>query len=197
MMALLLALALSAQAAAWKTNQVALVLQHSGAQRNLGQAITTLLNRLLEDKPEAVEITLLGFDPKFKQIDGGRFERKPAVLVPRTADREAIKEALGNTPFNGPSPVWDAVVLALGAEKDRPGLVLLVANGLDNSSETSYDDVLKKVGDAQVPVVVYYVPANPPGNGENHLKKLAKSSSGKFIDLRVKDSWDQLLAALR
>lgn len=196
MLALLLVLALVPQATSWKTNQVALVLQHSGAQRSLGQAITSLLNRLLQEKPDAVEITLVGFETKFKQLDGGRFERKATVLAPRNADNDAIKEVLGNISYNGPSPVWDAVVLALGEEKERPGLILLFSNGLDNASETTHDEMIKQVSDAQVPVVVFYVPTNPPGNGDGHLKKLAKSSGGKFIDLRMKDSWDQLMAAL-
>lgn len=198
MLALLLALALPAQAAPWKASHVALIWQHSGAQRSLGPSVLTMLKRILEDKPEVTEVTLIGFEAKFQQLDGGRFARKPAVLHPRTADIESLKEVLANTPFQGPSPVYDAVMQALGPnQSEKPGMILLFANGLDNASETSFDDMVKRVIEDQVPVVAVYLPVQPPAGGDGRLRKLAKSSGGKFIDLRVKDSWEQLFAALR
>ncbi len=198
MLALLLALALPAQDAPWKASHVALIWQHSGAQRSIGPSVLTMLKRILDDKPAAAEVTLIGFEPKFQQLDAGRFGRKPAVLHPRTTDIESLKEVLANTPFQGPSPVYDAVMQALGSSQDqKPDVILLFANGLDNASETSYDDMVKRATEDRVPVVAVYLPAQPPAGGDNRLRKLAKSSGGKFIDLRVKDAWEQLLAALR
>lgn len=198
MLALFLALVLPPQAASWKASHVALVWQHSGAQRSLGPSVRTMLRRLLDHKPESAEVTLIGFEAKFQQLDAGRFSRKPAVLHPRTADIESLKEVLAMTPFQGPSPVYDAVIQALGANQgEKPGMILLLANGLDNSSETSFDDMVKRVIEDQVPVVAVYLPVQPPAGGDGRLRKLAKSSGGKFIDLRGKDSWEQLLAALR
>jgi len=198
MLALLLALALPAQAAPWKASYVALIWQHSGAQRSLGPSVLTMLKRLLDDKPESTDVTLIGFEAKFQQLDAGRFSRKPAVLHPRTTDIESVKEVLANTPFQGPSPVYDAVMQALGSSKgEKPDMILLFANGLDNASETSFDEMVKRVTEDQVPVVAVYLPAQPPAGGDNRLRKLTKSSGGKFIDLRGKDSWEQLLAALR
>ena len=64
MLALLLALALPAQSAPWKAGHVALIWQHSGAQRSVGPSVLTMLTRLLDDKPEAAELTLIGFEAK-------------------------------------------------------------------------------------------------------------------------------------
>ena len=198
LLAVLMAHALPAQTTPWKVSHVAIVLQHSGAQRSVGAAVMTMLKLLLNDKPEKVQVSLIGFDPKFQQIDNARFSRKPAVLESRTTDSDALKDVLANTPFQGPSPVYDAILQALGANRDeKPEMILLLSNGLDNASETDFDEMVKRVTEEQVPVVVVYLPATPPAGGDNRMKKLAKSSGGKFIDLRAKDCWDQLLAALR
>ena len=79
----------------------------------------------------------------------------------------------------------------------KPGLILLVSNGLDNASEAGFDELLKQAGQSGVPVITLYFAVQPPAGGESHMRKLAKASDGKFIDIRAKDSWDQLLASLQ
>lgn len=179
----------------WKFSRVALVVQNSGALRPYGPAMVSLLHRLLASKPEAAELTVVGFERKFQQLDAGRFLRKPIVLQPYTDDAELLKETFGALDFNGPSPVYDAVLQALGSEK--PGLVLLFSNGLDNASEADFDELLKQAGEARIPVVTVYFPMQPPAGGDSRMRKLAKATGGKFIDIRIKESWDQLLAALQ
>ncbi len=179
----------------WKPSHVAVVIQHSGSHRPNGQAIRGLLNRLLDTKPETAEVTIVGFEHKFEQLEPGRFHRKPEVLLPPTSNLESLKEALANLYFNGPSPVYDAVERAL--ESGKPGLIVLVSNGVDNASAADFDQLLERVGKAEVPVVSLYFPLQPPSGGDSRLRKLAKTSGGKYIDIRNKDAWDQLLAALR
>ena len=179
---------------AWKPARVAVVMQNSGALREYGPALLSMIKRLLASKPEAAEAAIVAFETKFQQLDGGRFRRKPSVLQAYTADADDFSEALSSLLFNGPSPVYDALLQALSMEKTE--LILLVSNGVDNASEAEFDEVLKQAGPA-VPVIVLYFPSQPPAGGDTRMRKLAKSSGGKFIDIRAKDAWDQLNAAMR
>ena len=190
----LLAVGLAQGDPSWKFSHVALVVQNSGALRPYGPAIVSFLDRLLAAKPEAAELTVVGFERKFQQLDGGRFRRKAIIFQPRTEDAELLKEVFGVLEFTGPSPVYDAVLQALGAGK--PGLILLLSNGLDNASETDFDELLKQAGQAGIPVVTVYFPMQAPAGGESRMRRLAKATGGKYIDIRTKDSFDQLLAAL-
>ncbi len=193
-MIFLLCLLLGMGDPAWKPARVAVVLQNSGALRENGPALVSMLKRLIAGKPDSVQAALVAFETRFQQLDGGRFRRKPAVLQTYTADADDLGEALSGVTFNGPSPVYDALLQALALEKTD--LILLVSNGLDNASEAEFDEVLKQAG-TTVPVVGLYYPAQPPAGGDTRLRKLAKSTGGKFIDVRAKDAWDQIHAALQ
>ena len=179
---------------AWKPARVAVVMQSSGALREYGPALVSMMKRLLASKPESAQAAVIAFETRFQQLDGGRFRRKPSVLQNYTADADDLSEALSAVTFNGPSPVYDALLQAMSMEKTD--LILLASNGIDNASEAEFDEVLKQVSPA-VPVIGLYFPAQPPGGGDTRMRKLAKSSGGKFIDIRAKDAWDQLNAALR
>ena len=179
---------------AWKPARVAVVMQSSGALREYGPALVSMMKRLLASKPESAQAAVIAFETRFQQLDGGRFRRKPAVLQNYTADGDDLSEALSAVTFNGPSPVYDALLQAMSMEKTD--LILLASNGIDNASEAEFDEVLKQAGPA-IPVIGLYFPAQPPAGGDTRMRKLAKSSGGKFIDIRAKDAWDQLNAALR
>lgn len=194
MTTLLLLLALQ-DPGAWKAKSLSIVVQHSGAQRSMGPAILSLLQRILALRPEETEVGMVGFDRDFQQLEGQRFSRKPAELQARTTDRDALHEAVSGLVFHGPSPVYDAVMLTL--ETQKPERILLVSNGIDNASQTSFDELLAAAGKAGVPVSILYLAAEPPSGGDTRLKKLAKATNGKFVDIRLKDSWDQLMSALR
>ncbi len=196
MLALVLAFFLQSSVPGRSSRHWTLVVQNSGAHRPNALAIISLLERLVATKPAEAQWTVVGFAEKFEQLDAERFRRRPTVLLPRTSDQDLLKETLGDLVFQGPSPVYDAVVEAMSSGA-KPDVVLLISNGVDNASETEFDDLLKKVGQARTPVVSLYFPVQPPAGGDSRLRKLAKASGGKFIDIRAKDSWDQLLAALK
>ncbi len=174
---------------------VALVVQHSGAHRASATAIIGILDRLVAAEPESTEFSIVGFAEKFETLDPQHYRRKTVWLLPRTADRDQVHETVTSLVFHGPSPIYDAVKLALHSEK--PSVILLVSNGVDNASETEFEELLKEVEQASAPVVSLYFPSQPPAGGDSRLRKLAKVSGGKFIDVRSKDSWDQLVAALK
>jgi len=196
---LLLFLTLFQDSAPWKAKSVTIVVQHSGAHRTENAMITGLLQRVLATRPENAQVSIIGFDRDFEQLEGNRFRRRAIVLTPLTTDASDLREAIGNMVFHGPSPVWDAVMLAVGSGKsdERPERILLFSNGIDNASEASLEDAENAAHKAEVPVSCVYLPSNPPAGGDGRLKRLAKATGGKFIDLREKNSWDVLMSALK
>lgn len=184
--------------AAWKYKHLTVVVQNSGAHRANGPVLIEVLKRLAAIKPPGVSLALFGFEEKFRQLDEGRFQRKTTRLLPGTAGAEELKEVAGELVFNGPSPVYDALADALeAAAKNGNGAVLLLSNAIDNASEISFDGLVRRAEKSGVPIVAFYFPTNPPLNGDARMRKLAKVSGGRFIDLRLKDSWEQLVAALQ
>jgi hypothetical protein len=192
---LLLALALLQDPGAWKTKSVTIIVQHSGAHRNAAPTVSGLLTRLLAVRPPTTAIEIVGFERDFKQVENGRFKRKPEIVQQRTTDADALQEAVATFVFNGPSPIWDSIVATL--DGDKPERILLLSNGIDNASQTSFDDMMTAAGKANVPITTLYLSSDPPAGGDSRLKKLAKATNGRFIDVRLKDSWEQLMGALR
>lgn len=195
MIAFLLGLVLFQDAGVWKTKSLTIVVQHSGAHRGQGATIISTLQRLLAIRPSNVEVAIIGFERDFQQLEGQRFVRKPAVLQARTSDGDALSETAAGLVFNGPSPVFDTVIAAL--QTDKPEKVLLISNGLDNASQASFEDLMTAAGKANVPITSLYFASDPPAGGDARLKKLSKATGGRFIDVRLRDSWEQLVAALR
>jgi hypothetical protein len=195
MTTLLLCFALWQDPGAWKTKSLTIVVQHSGAHRAVGTVIVALLQRTLAVRPSSVQVSLIGFDRDFQQLEGQRYLRKPEVLQTSTTDGDALGETAASLVFNGPSPVYDAVIKAL--QSDKPEKLLLFSNGVDNASQASFDDLMAAAGKANVPITSVYFASDPPSGGDTRLKKLSKTTGGRFIDVRLRDSWEQLLAALR
>ncbi len=189
----------AAEQAGWKYKYVAVVVQNSGAHRGQsGLAVVELLNRLAAGKPAAVSLGLFAFGQEFRQLQEGRFARKAVRLLEDTASAQALREAAADLVFHGPSPVYDAVGDALDAAASNAGAaVLLLSNAIDNASDLSFDELTRRAEKAGIPIVAFYFPSNPPLSGDSRMRKLAKVSGGRFIDVRVRDSWEQLLAALR
>lgn len=199
---LLLFLALfqaSSQAGDWKVKSVAMVVQHSGAHRTQNTMIVGLLERVLATRPATAEVSIVGFDRDFEQLEGARFRRNPVVLQTLSSDGADLHDAVAGMVFHGPSPVWDAVIMALGKSKseEHPERILLFSNGIDNASQATIDDAEEAARKMEVPISCVYLPATPTGGGDGKLKKLAKATGGKFIDLREKNSWDILMSALK
>lgn len=189
-----LTLPLSAPATAEKPLHLALVIQNSGAHRLNALAILALLERLVASKPEAEDWIVIGFAEKFEQVSAARFRRSPAVFSPRTSDLDRLRDAVTGLVFQGPSPIYDAVSQAL---RSKPEVLLLISNGVDNASETGFEDLLGRVSEAGTRIVSLHFPTEASGGGESRLRKLAKASGGKLIDIRAKNSWDELVVALR
>jgi hypothetical protein len=194
MTTLLLCFALWQDPGAWKTRNLTIVVQHSGAHRAVGPVIVSLLQRIFAVRPSSVEVSLIGFERDFQQLEGQRYLRKAEVLQPRTTDTDALSEVAAGLVFNGPSPIYDAVIASLA---DKPDKILLISNGVDNASQASFDDLMAAAGKANVPITTLYFFAEPTSGGDTRLKKLAKATGGRFIDVRVKDTWEQLVGALR
>ena len=186
-----------ADTASWKYKYVAVVVQNSGAHRPNAMSLIELFRRLAASKPPVVTVSVIGFAPEFQQLDEVRFARKVVRLLPDTVSAQDLREIVSELVFHGPSPVFDAVADALDAAGEKESAVLVVSNGIDNASDVGFDDLMRRAEKAAIPIIVFYYPTNPPLNGDSRLRKLAKSSGGRFIDVRLRDSWEQLMAALR
>jgi hypothetical protein len=183
----------------WKAKRVAIVVQHSGAHMPLSAAFVSMLQRILAMRPEKSEVGIVGFERDFEQLEGNHFRRRAVVLEPFSTDSEELNQAVRDMVFHGPSPTWDAVMIALGDGKpeNTPDRILLFSNGMDNASTTTFDSLEAAAHKVSVPVVSIYFPAEPTGGGDTRLKKLAKASGGKFIDTRQPNSWESLVASLQ
>ena len=183
---------------AWKYKHLAVVVHNSGAHRPTALTFIQMLNQLVAVKPPAVSVSLFTFEEKFQQLEGGRFARKVRRLLVDTTSAVALNEAVEELVFHGPSPLYDAVDTALHAATQRPeAAVLLLSNGIDNASAASFKDLARHAKRAGVPILAFYFPTELPQKGPSRMRRLAKVSGGQFIDLRAKDSWHRLLAALR
>jgi hypothetical protein len=182
----------------WKAKRLAIVLQHSGAQRATGAGWISMITRILAMRPEKSEVALIGFDRDFEQLDNARFKRHAVVLQTFSNDADELSGAVRDIVFHGPSPVWDALMIALGDGKPEstPERILLFSNGMDNASATTFDALEAAASKAKVPVICVYIPNDPPQGGDARLKKIAKASGGKFIDTRQPGAWEQLTGSL-
>jgi hypothetical protein len=200
---LLLSLALLAgmpqDSGGWKAKRVAIVVQHSGAHMPLSAAFVSMLQRIVAMRPEKSEVGIVGFDHDFEQLEGNHFRRRAVVLQSFSTDSDELNGAVRDMVFHGPSPTWDAIMIALGDGKpeNTPDRILLFSNGMDNASQTTFDNLEAAAHKASVPVISIYFPADPVAGGDTRLKKLAKASGGKFIDTRQPNSWEALLASLQ
>ncbi len=196
-----LVLAMPAQAAdppVWKYENLAVVIQHSGAHMRNAPVFVEVLNRLAAQKPPQVLVAVFGFEDKFKQKDEVRFSREARELLHPTADANELHESFRELLFRGPSPIFDCLDLALKWAAGRESrAILLLANGIDNASQMTFEDALAAAEKAAVPILAFYFPNSPAMGGDGRMKKLAKNTGGQFIDLRTKDPWEQLLSALR
>jgi len=183
----------------WKAKRVAIVVQHSGAHMPLGAAFVSMIQRILALRPAKSEAGIVGFDRDFEQLEGNHFRRRAVVLEPFSTDSDELSQTVRDMVFHGPSPIWDAVMIALGDGKPEttPDRILLLTNGVDNASKTTFDDLEAAARKTAVPVISIYFPAEPPGGGDTRLKKLVKASGGKFIDTRQPNSWELVVAALQ
>jgi hypothetical protein len=183
----------------WKAKRVAIVVQHSGANMTLGAAFVSMVQRVLALRPAKSEAGIVGFDRDFEQLEGNHFRRRAVVLEPFSTDSEELSGAVKDMVFHGPSPIWDAVMIALGDGKPEttPDRILLLTNGMDNASKTTFDDLETAARKTGVPVISIYFPEQPTGGGDTRLKKLTKASGGKFIDTRLPNSWESIVASLQ
>src|SRR5579862_5331394 len=157
----------------WKTKRLAIVLQHSGAQRATGAGWTSMITRILAMRPEKSEAAIIGFDRDFEQLDNARFKRRAVVLPTFSSVSDELAGAVRDIVFHGPSLVWDALMIALGDgnSDSTPERILLFSNGMDNASATTFDALEAAVSKSKVPVICIYIPNDPPQGGDARLKK--------------------------
>jgi Ca-activated chloride channel homolog len=99
-----------------------------------------------------------------------------------TDDRDAVAKALNGIKPNGQTALYDAVASAIReirGEKNRRAIVVLTDGG-DTSSNSSYDDITKLVREAGIPIyfIAYESAEADPGRDLDRLRYLAGETGG-------------------
>lgn len=106
----------------------------------------------------------------------------PRRKQPLTGDRESVAKALNGITPNGNTALFDAiqsVVRELREEKNRRAIVILTDGG-DTSSISSYEEIAKLVREAGIPIyfIAYESPEANPTRDLERLRYLAGETGG-------------------
>lgn len=119
-----------------------------------------------------------------------RFSTSADTLVDFTADRQSIEDAFArHVQLHGETAIFDGVMYAIQKlssltkeNADRRRIVILISDGLDNSSFTRAKDVIETAVEQDVSVYVIYLPLYAPGLG-GHLE--ARKTAPGFAGLAL------------
>ncbi len=148
---------------------VGVVLDTSGSLHAADLARARMLTaELLDALPPGSEIAVFGFDDQ------------PRLLLPRTADGEAVRKALEKLTISGRyTALYDALYDASGYLSEAPQArkaIVLITDGRDENSALELDDALKVAREAGFPVL-----AVGAGRVEEHvLRRIAKLTAGEY-----------------
>lgn len=100
-----------------------------------------------------------------------RFSDRPHVVVPfTTAHHEAAQALAQMRQVEGPTAIFDALLFAIDhfhtlSQPVTRKIVLLLSDGLDTASQTSYRDCIRAAEQADVTVYSLQIPLYSPANG--------------------------------
>lgn len=122
-----------------------------------------------------------------------------------TSDREALRRALLTSSARGQTALFDALRTALTNLEQghcQKKVLLIVSDGGDNASRTSFDEVLAKA--LRMDAMIYAVSVHDPYDPEakpDILRKLASATGGEAFFLRrvadVTDTFQRIARAIR
>lgn len=155
-----------------------LVMDISGSMAEAGKldAAKTAARAYVNQLRQNDKIGLLTFNTQFDYV------------VPITADRQAILSAIGNLTAGGNTAMYDALmqgVTKLNSVAGRKAIIVLT-DGLDNSSKSKADNVIQQIGPAGVTISAIGLgepsqgTASMAGIDEAGLKSLAGRAGGLY-----------------
>jgi hypothetical protein len=151
---------------------VALVVDTSGS---VGAPELARARALAED--------LLDGLPRGSEIAVFRFDDQVRLVLPRTAQREEVKQALSRLQASGRhTALYDALYDAAKYVRESPagrGALVLITDGLDEDSALSLEDGLRVAEEARVPVFTIGVGKVQ----EQGLRRIAKLTGGDYAPI--------------
>lgn len=116
------------------------------------------------------------------------FNTQARVVQPLTPDRRALEAALDSLVAGGDTALYDGVAAAIQALEGAAGrrAVLVLSDGMDNSSQSTPEQALESIGPAGLSISTIGLgdPARPPGAwaglDADALRQLAERAGGSY-----------------
>jgi hypothetical protein len=135
------------------------------------------------DRARALADDILDGLPRGSEIAVFRFDDQVRLVLPRTARREEVKEALSGLAASGRhTALYDALYDAAKYVRESPGgrgALVLVTDGLDEDSALKLEDGLRVAEEARVPVFTIGVGKIQ----EQGLRRIAKLTGGDYAPI--------------
>jgi FHA domain-containing protein/von Willebrand factor type A domain-containing protein len=135
------------------------------------------------DRARALADALLDGLPRGSEIAVFRFDDQVRLVLPRTARREEVKQALEHLSASGRhTALYDALYDAAKYVRESPGgrgALVLITDGLDEDSALKLEDGLRVAEEARVPVFTIGVGKVQ----EQGLRRIAKLTGGDYAPM--------------
>ncbi|HEY0078345.1 MAG TPA: VWA domain-containing protein [Pyrinomonadaceae bacterium] len=125
------------------------------------------------------------------------FDEQPEIIADWTDDAKKIEAALPTFRKRGEPRLFDAISAVVDqalrpfAAGNRKRAIVLVSDGLDRGSKTSFDDVLSELQAQDITVYALQIPDRTGGafrrdrpKPEQALQKLTESTGGRVLSIR-------------
>jgi hypothetical protein len=135
------------------------------------------------DRARALADALLDGLPRGSEIAVFRFDDQVRLVLPRTARRDEVRQALSRLSASGRhTALYDALYDAAKYVRESPGgrgALVLITDGLDEDSALSLEDGLRVAEEARVPVFTIGVGKVQ----EQGLRRIAKLTGGDYAPM--------------
>lgn len=135
------------------------------------------------DRARALADALLDGLPRGSEIAVFRFDDQVRLVLPRTARREEVRQALSRLSASGRhTALYDALYDAAKYVRESPGgrgALVLITDGLDEDSALKLEDGLRVAEEARVPVFTIGVGKVQ----EQGLRRIAKLTGGDYAPM--------------
>jgi VWFA-related protein len=161
------------------------VFRREDAPLSLGLVLDN--SRSIEARKGRLDAAALSFVRKSNPGDETfvvHFDFEPRISQDFSSDQQVLESTLASAKPFGQTAIYDAVMLALDTmarARFQKKVLLLVTDGIDNASKTSFDDLMARLKREQVAVYVVGLLSDSGGlKAEDSLIRIAEVSGGRW-----------------